>query len=110
MWPAESTGELRMATRSKLNPFWVRGARWVCAVLGLTLCSAGTVLAAECFPYCDYNHNYGPYDFTYVKPGLWGYATCGPRGYCLPRLSYSVTGRTPRGNIEVRTLPRRAPQ
>ena len=37
--------------------------------VGLTLCSAGTLLAAECFPYCDYNHNYGPYDFTYVKAG-----------------------------------------
>ena len=102
-----------MAAKSKLNPSVVRSLQRTCAVLGLTLVSAGTVLAAECFPYCDYNHNYGPYDFTYVKPGLYGYPTCGPRGYCLPRLSYSVSGRTPRGNIEVRTIPRpfyRAPQ
>jgi hypothetical protein len=95
-----------MPTQSKRYPSVARSLRRACAVLGLTLCSAGTVLAAECFPYCDYNHNYGPYDFTYVKPGLWGYATCGPRGNCLPRLSYSVSGRTPRGNIEVRTLRR----
>jgi len=102
-----------MPTKSKRYPRVVRSLRRACAVLGLTLCSAGTVLAAECFPYCDYNHNYGPYDFTYVKPGLWGYPTCGPRGNCLPRLSYSVVGRAPRGNIEVRTLPRpwyRVPQ
>ena len=100
-----------MAAKSKRSV--VQGLQRACAVLGLTLCSAGTVLAAECFPYCDYNHDYGPYDFTYVKPGLYGYATCGPRGYCLPRLTYSVAGRAPRGNIEVRTLPRpryRVPQ
>ncbi len=102
-----------MATRSISSARKIRSLQRGCAVVGLTLCSAGTVLAAECFPYCDYNHNYGPYDFTYVKPGLYGYPTCGPRGYCLPRLSYSVSGRTPRGNIEVRTIPRpfyRTPQ
>jgi hypothetical protein len=100
-----------MAPKSKRNPSVVRSLQRACAVLTLLLCSAGTALAAECFPYCDYNHNYGPYDFTYVKPGLWGYPTCGPRGNCLPRLSYSVAGRTPRGNIEVRTLrrPRNVP-
>jgi hypothetical protein len=102
-----------MPAQSKLNPSVVRSLARAGVVLGLTLCGAGTALAAECFPYCDYNHNYGPYDFTYVKPGLWGHATCGSRGYCLPRLSYSVSGRAPRGNIEVRTLPRpwyRVPQ
>jgi hypothetical protein len=102
-----------MPTRSKRYPSASRSLQCAAAIVGLTLCSAGVVLAAECFPYCDYNHNYGPYDFTYVKPGLWGYPTCGPRGNCLPRLTYSVSGRTPRGNIEVRTLHRpwyRVPQ
>jgi hypothetical protein len=95
-----------MPTKSKRYPSVARSLRCTCAVLGLTLCSAAPVLAGECFPYCDYNHNYGPYDFTYVKPGLWGHATCGPNGNCLPRLSYSVSGRVPRGNIEVRSLRR----
>jgi hypothetical protein len=102
-----------MAAKSKINPSVVRSLQRACAVLGLTLCSAGTVLAAECFPYCDYNHNYGPYDFTYVKPHLYGYPVGGPRGNCNPRLAYTTSGRPPRGNIEVRTVPRplyRVPQ
>ena len=102
-----------MLSKSKPDPSVSRNPWRLFAALCLTLCGGGAALAAECFPYCDYNHNYGPYDFTYVKPGLWGYPTCGPRGNCLPRLSYSVVGRAPRGNIEVRTLPRpwyRVPQ
>ena len=102
-----------MMSGLKSNPPVTRGLQCVGALVVLTLCSAGPSLAAECFPYCDYNHYYGPYDFTYVKPGLYGYPTCGPRGYCLPWLAYSVAGRRPRGNIEVRTVPRpwyRVPQ
>jgi hypothetical protein len=62
--------------------------------------------AAECYPHCDYNHYYGPYDFTYVRPGLFGYPRCGPRGDCSPVLDYSVAG-VRRGNITIRFLPRR---
>ena len=53
---------------------------------------APAVLAAECYPHCDYNHYYGPLDFTYVRPGLYGYSVCGPRGECAPHLVYSTTG------------------
>jgi hypothetical protein len=69
---------------------------------------AGTraVSAAECFPYCDYTHYYGPFDFTYVQPGLFGYPLCGPRGNCSPHLVYSTTGFR-RGRITVR-FPRAA--
>jgi hypothetical protein len=70
---------------------------------------AGHAVAEEwCFPHCDYVHYYGPYDFTYNQPGLYGYPQqCGPHGDCTPHLAY-VTGvprRLPAGRITVR-LPR----
>jgi hypothetical protein len=68
------------------------------ALVGL---GTGTARAAECAPYCDYNHYYGPYDFTYVRPGLFGYSRCGASGECSPRLVYSASG-IPRGQIVVR--------
>ncbi|HEV7983221.1 MAG TPA: hypothetical protein VGP86_10025 [Xanthobacteraceae bacterium] len=81
------------------------------AAFGIVVSGAGGALAAECFPHCDYVHNYGPYDFTYVRPGLYGYPVCNARGECLPNLVYSTSGRARRGNIEVRFLsrPRRRP-
>jgi hypothetical protein len=33
-----------------------------------------------------------PLDFTYVRPGLYGYSVCGPRGECSPHFVYSPTG------------------
>ena len=59
------------------------------------------VSAAECFPHCDYTNYYGPFDFTYVEPGLFGYPLCGPRGNCSPQLAYSTSG-VRRGRITVR--------
>jgi hypothetical protein len=61
----------------------------------------GPVSAAECFPHCDYTHYYGPFDFTYVEPGLFGYPLCGQRGNCAPQLAYSTSGFR-RGRITVR--------
>jgi hypothetical protein len=66
-----------------------------------TWLGTGAVSAAECFPYCDYTHYYGPFDFTYIQPGLFGHALCGPRGNCSPQLAYSTTGIR-RGRITVR--------
>lgn len=69
---------------------------WLGAWLGTRAASA-----EECFPRCDYTHYYGPYDFTYVRPGLFGYSRCDPRGNCSPQLVYSTSGFR-RGNITVR--------
>jgi hypothetical protein len=93
---------MRMVSKSKPDRSAVHGSWQLLAVLCLTLCGAGTALAAECFPYCDYVHNYGPYDFTYVRPGLYGYPLCNARGNCLPNLAYSTSGQARRGNVEVR--------
>ncbi len=57
--------------------------------------------AAECFPYCDYTHYYGPFDFTYAQPGLFGYPLCGPRGNCSAHLVYATSGIR-QGRITVR--------
>jgi hypothetical protein len=72
----------------------------------------GAVSAEECFPHCDYRHYYGPYDFTYVQPGLFAYPRCDLRGDCSPQLAYSTTGFR-RGRITVRfprLTPTRPPQ
>ena len=73
------------------------------AVLALAFFCVGTrpVSAAECFPHCDYTHYYGPFDFTYIQPGLFGYPLCNARGNCSPQLAYSTTGFR-RGRITVR--------
>jgi hypothetical protein len=71
-----------------------------------TLTTAPPARAADCYPHCDYNHYYGPSDFTYVRPGLFAYPRCNARGECSPALLYSSTGLR-RGNITIRFLPQR---
>ena len=56
---------------------------------------AASPAAAEidCSPHCDYNHYYGPYDFTYIRPGLFGFPVCDRRGNCSPYLVYTYPRR-----------------
>ena len=44
--------------------------------------------AADCINHCDYWHYYGPYDFSYISPGLVGYPRCDRLGNCSPNLIY----------------------
>jgi hypothetical protein len=85
-----------------------RGAYAAAAVLcGLAFLGSTprTAAAVECYPHCDYHHQYGPYDLTYIRPGLFAYPVCNARGNCAPWSVYVQTGpRT--GNVEVR-FPRR---
>jgi hypothetical protein len=60
----------------------------------------------ECAPHCDYNHDYGPYDFTYIRPGLYGYPRCNALGECLPHLGYIYS--YPRYDVRIRTRPFRS--
>jgi hypothetical protein len=79
-------------------------ARFVLTLLGSFAAGTGAALAEqECFPHCDYTHYYGPLDFSYREPGLFGYPRCGPQGDCSPHLAYTtgilrpkVTVRLPR--------------
>lgn len=93
--------------------------RLAAAVSAFVLLGTGAVVAQQqCFPRCDYSHYYGPYDFTYAKPGLFGYLRCGPQRDCAPRLAYTsgaytpsvgVLETVPAGRITVR-LPRYTPR
>jgi hypothetical protein len=71
------------------------------AILGFFLFGSGTVLAEDCSPHCDYWHNYGPYDFSYIKPGMLGYPICDQQGKCSPYLVYTYPGRR-YGRITIR--------
>ena len=71
--------------------------------------------SSVCYPYCDFNHYYGPYDFTYYGPkstalgqlGWFGFPRCGPSGECSPYLVYSYSGPR-RGRVTVRPSRTRA--
>ena len=50
-------------------------------VFALSLPAAAQV---DCAPYCDFTHDYGPYDLTWARPGLYAFPVCGPNGNCAP--------------------------
>jgi len=65
----------------------------LCAfVLCAFVLAPGIALAYDCSPHCDYTHDYGPYDMSWVAPGLVGYPVCDWRGNCAPRLVYRRFG------------------
>lgn len=47
----------------------------------------------DCAPHCDYQHDYGPYDYSWVAPGLVGFPICDRQGNCSPYLVYRRFGR-----------------
>ena len=58
---------------------------------------ASPAAAIECAPYCDYTHDYGPYDLSWKRPGLYAFPVCAPNGECAPRAvrSYSPVSGWP---------------
>jgi hypothetical protein len=75
------------------------------AVLGASFVASSPALADSCGAHCDYWHNYGPYDYSYVSPGLVGYPICDRAGNCAPHLIYTYPGRRT-GRITIRTVAR----
>jgi hypothetical protein len=74
---------------------------FVTALLGTFLAGTGAAVAEQyCFPHCDYVHYYGPFDLSYIRPGLIGYPECGLQGDCAPHLAFVPGVR--RGRITVR--------
>jgi len=71
-------------------------------LFGLWLSGPAVASATECAPHCDRSHDYGPYDFTYVRPGLYGYPVCDSNGNCSPHLIYRYSGRT-HGQVTILT-------
>jgi hypothetical protein len=71
----------------------------------------------DCTPYCDFRHDYGPYDLSWQRPGLTCYPRCDVRGNCAPTPVCFVAaapaghsafvvgplGRRPVGRITVRS-------
>lgn len=74
----------------------------ICAAMGIILLWAEIAFADSCAPTCDWTHNYGPYDLSWVYPGLVGIPVCDRDGYCLPQLVYRYTGSKPGITITVR--------
>jgi hypothetical protein len=77
----------------------------VAGVFSLFVLGASAVSAEDCSPHCDYWHNYGPYDFGYIQPGLVGYPRCDARGQCSPYLVYVYPGQR-HGRVTVRPVSR----
>jgi hypothetical protein len=77
----------------------------VAGVFSLFVLGASAASAEDCSPHCDYWHNYGPYDFSYIQPGLVGYPRCDARGQCSPYLVYVYPGHR-HGRVTVRPVSR----
>jgi hypothetical protein len=77
------------------------------AVLSFVLLQSATASAFDCSPHCDYVHDYGPIDFTYVRPGLFGYPVCDQYGNCSPHLVYRY-GRIPWRGVTITIRPTHA--
>lgn len=72
--------------------------------------ASGVAFAYDCAPHCDYVHDYGPYDLSWVAPGLVGYPVCDRQGNCSPHLVYRRFGRPwPGITITVRPTYRARP-
>ncbi len=57
-------------------------------LFSLSFVGSTTVWANDCYPHCDWNHDFGPYDFTYKRSDLFAYPIYGPRQECSPYLRY----------------------
>ena len=79
--------------------------RLIAAAVVAVLALAPGPAAAEvgCAPDCDFTHDYGPYDYTWVRPGLYVYPRCAPNGYCSP---YVVRSARYRGSVTIHRLAR----
>ena len=55
------------------------------SLLAFVMFAASPAAAIECAPYCDYTHDYGPYDLSWKRPGLYAFPVCAPNGECAPR-------------------------
>ena len=84
--------------------------RLIAAAILLALLPSAALAEVDCAPNCDFTHYYGPYDYTWVRPGLFLYARCGPSGYCSP---YVISSSHYRGRVTIRRFAqpvRRPPQ
>ena len=55
------------------------------SLFAFLLFAGSSAFAIECAPYCDYTHDYGPYDLSWKRPGRYAFPLCAPNGECAPR-------------------------
>lgn len=80
------------------------------AVLCVLVWASGVAFAYDCAPHCDYVHDYGPYDLSWVSPGLVGIPVCDRQGNCSPHLVYRQFGHPwPGIRITIRPTNRARP-
>lgn len=75
-----ANGEWRIANR-KRRPSLLAIRYSLFAIL---IFIASPAFAIDCAPYCDYTHDYGPYDLTWKRPGRYAFPVCAPNGECAP--------------------------
>ena len=79
-----ANSEWRMANRKRCLTLFA--TRYL--LFALFLVAAAPALAIECAPYCDYTHDYGPYDLSWKRPGRYAFPVCAPNGECAPRAAH----------------------
>ena len=79
MRDVRAKSEWRMAnSKRRVLPFAIRSSLFALLI-------ASPAFAIECAPYCDYTHDYGPYDLSWKRPGRYAFPVCAPNGECAPR-------------------------
>ena len=76
------SSDLLFATRYSLFAF----VRY--SLLAFFCSLASPALAIDCAPYCDFTHDYGPYDLSWKRPGLYAFPFCAPNGECPPHAAH----------------------
>jgi hypothetical protein len=74
------------------------------AILSSFFFELGPVFAGDCAPHCAFYHDDGPYNFSYIRPGLFGYPVCDREGNCSPYLVYIYSGHQV-GSITITVRP-----
>jgi hypothetical protein len=68
-------------------PFAIRYALFASLISAAVLVGL-PAFAIECAPYCDYTHDYGPYDLSWKRPGRYAFPLCAPNGECAPHAAH----------------------
>jgi hypothetical protein len=82
--PAMANSESRIANGKRTSLLFA--IRY--SLFALAISVASPAVAIECAPYCDYTHDYGPYDLSWKRPGLYAFPLCAPNGECAPRAAH----------------------
>jgi hypothetical protein len=75
-----ANSEWRIANRkTRASLFAIRYS-----LFAFLIVAAQPAAAIDCAPYCDYTHDYGPYDLSWKQPGRYAFPACAPNGECAP--------------------------